>query len=107
MANGSSLCWLVAVALGSVCYYLHTFAPYRDIRGYSKDRIEDYCLWLAGLVSAIGILAGAAGLIVLCRSGNREKGSYRLSIGLAINLLALLAVIFTLLVQGLLRSASA
>lgn len=100
-------CWLVAVALGGLCYYLDAFAPDRDIRGYPKDRVEDYCLWLAAMVATIGIVTSVVGLVVIRRSGGRVRGSYRLSVGMVFNLLAMLAVLFELFVRGLVNGANA
>lgn len=69
--------------------------------------VEDLCLWLAALSATIGIVASVVGLVVIRRSGGRLRGSYRLSVGMALNLLAVLAVFFTLFVRGLLNGANA
>ena len=107
LANIPLLCWLVAVALGGLCYYFDALAPYRDIRGYPKDRVESFCLWLAAIVALIGIITSLVGLVVIWRSGGRVRGSYRLSIGMVLNLLAVLAVLFTFWVRALLSGPNA
>jgi tellurite resistance protein TehA-like permease len=101
LANIPLFCWLVAVALGGLCYYFDAFAPYRDIRGYPKDRVEDGCLWMAAMAATIGIILSIVGLVLIRLSAGHLRGSYRLSIGMAVNLLTLLAVLFTLFVRGL------
>ena len=53
------------------------------------------------MAAAIGIVASVVGLVVIRRSGGRLRGWYRLSIGMVFNLLAVLAVLFTLFVRVL------
>ena len=113
LANVPLFCWLVAVALGGLLYYFDEFGHglYRDIRGTrdyrAEDRVEDGCLWLAAMAATIGIVTGVVGLVVIRRSGGRFRGSYRLSIGMVLNLLAVLAVVFTFWVRGLLSGPNA
>lgn len=113
LANVPWLCWLVAVALGGLCYYFDESGHglYRDIRGgrdyRAEARVEDSCLWLAAMAATIGIVTSIVGLVVVWRSGARLRGSYRLSIGMVFNLLAVSAVLFALLVRGLLNGANA
>ena len=100
LANVPLFCWLAAVALGGLCYYFEEYGHglYRDIRGVRdyrvEDRVEDWCLWLAAMAAAIGIVASVVGLVVTRRTEGRVRGSYRLSIGLVLNLLAVLGVLF-------------
>lgn len=107
LANFPMLCWLAAMALGGLCYYLDAYEVDREIRGSPKDQVEDYCLWLAVMTATIGFVTSVVGLIVIRRSEGRVQGSYRLSIGLVLNLLAVLVVLFTLFVRGLLNGANA
>lgn len=104
-STASLLCWLTAIALGGVCYYLDALAPYRDIRGFPKDSVEDYCLWLAAMTAAVGIVASAAGWVAIWRSGGRGRGRYWLSLGMALNFLTLLAILFALFVRELAKAA--
>ncbi len=107
------LCWLAAVALGALVYYFEEFGHglYRDMHGdqdyRAEARVEDGCLWLASMAATIGIVTSVVGLVVIRRSGGRFRGAYRLSIGMAVNLLTLLAVLFTFFVRGLLSGANA
>jgi len=105
LANVPLLCWLAAMALVGLCYYLDAFAVYREIRGYPKDRVEDDCLWLAGTAATVGIITSVVGFVVLRRSGGRVRGWYRLSIGMVFNLLTVLVVLFTLYVREILKAA--
>ncbi len=113
LANVPLFCWLAAVALGGLVYYFDEYGHglYRDMRGdrdyRAEARVEDGCLWLAATASAIGIVTSIAGLIAIRRSAGRFRGSYRLSIGMTLNLLAVLAVLFTFWVRGLLSGANA
>ena len=113
LANFPLLCWLTALALVGLCYYFDAYghALYRDTRRTpdyrAEARVEDYCLWLATMVAAIGIVISVVGLVVIRRSGSRIRGIYRLSIGMVFNLLTVLAVLFTLFVRGLLNGANA
>ncbi len=113
LANVPLFCWLAAVALGGLVYYFEEFGHglYRDMRGDRdyrvEDRVEDGCLWLAEIAATIGIVTSIVGLVVIRRSGGRVRGSYRLSIGMAVNLLTLLAVFFTFWVRGLLSGPNA
>ena len=112
-ANVPLFCWLVAVALGGLVYHFEGYGHglYRDIRGgrdfRAEDRVEDGCLWLAATASAIGIVTSIVRLVLIRRSAGRLRGSYRLSIGMALNLLAVLAVLFTFWVRGLLSGPNA
>ena len=113
LANVPLSCWLAAVALGGLVYYFDEFGHglYRDMRGARdyrvEDRVEDGCLWLAATASAIGIVTSVVGLVMIRRRTGRLSGSYRLSIGMAVNLLTLLAVLFTFFVRGLLSGPNA
>ena len=111
LANVPLFCWLAALALGGLCYYFDASVVYRDIRGdrdhRAEDRVEDGCLWLAAMVATVGIVTSVVGLIVIRRSEGRVRESYRLSIGLVFNLLAVLVVLFTLFVRGLVNGANA
>ncbi len=111
LANVPLFCWLAALALGGLCYYFDASVVYRDIRGdrdyRAEDRVEDGCLWLAAMVATVGVVTSVVGLIVIRRSGGRVQGSYRLCIGLVFNLLAVLVVLFTLFVRGLVNGANA
>ena len=84
---------------------------YREIHGTpdyrAEARVEDNCLWLAAMAAVIGIVASVVGLVVIRRSKGRVRGSYRLSIGIVFNLLAVLVVLFTFLVRGLLSGPNA
>lgn len=44
LANLPLCGWAVSVALGCLHYHFDVFAPYREINGFPKDRVEDYCL---------------------------------------------------------------
>lgn len=77
----------------------------RDYR--AEARVEDSCLWLAATAATIGIVTSVVGLVVIRRSAGRLRGSYRLSIGLAVNLLTLFAVLFTFFVRALLSGPNA
>lgn len=111
LANVPLVCWLAAVALGGLLVYFDEFGQgiYRDMRGKrdyrAEARVEDWCLWLAAMAAAIGIVASVVGLVVTRRSGGRVRGSYRLSIGMVLNLLAVLVVLFTLYVREILKAA--
>ena len=105
LANAAWLCWLAALALGVLCYYFDASAPYREIRGIPNDRIEDFCLWFATLAAASGIVTSGVGWLVIWRAASGFQGSFRLSFGMALNLLTLLAVLFTLYVRELLKAA--
>ena len=113
LANVPLFCWLAAVALGGLVYYFEEFGHglYRDMHGIrdyrAEDRVEDGCLWLAAMAATLGIVTSVVGLVVIRRSAGRLSGSYRLSIGMAVNLLTLLAVLFTFWVRGLLSGANA
>jgi hypothetical protein len=113
LANVPLFCCLAAIALGGVCYCLYGNGPrlYRDIRGIpdyrTAARVEDGCLWLAATAATIGINTSVVGLVVIRRSAGRFRGAYRLSLGMALNLLALLAVLFTFWVRGLLSGPNA
>lgn len=113
LANVPLFCWLAAVALGGVCYYFEEYGHgiYRDNRGTPdyrvEARVEDICLWWAATAAASGIVASVIGLVAIRRTEGRLRGSYRLSIGMAVNLLTLLAVLFTFFVRGLLSGANA
>ena len=113
LANVPLFCWLVAAALGGLLYYFDEFGHgiYRDISGTrdyrAEDRVEDACLWLAAMAAASGIVTSIVGLVLIRRSAGRFRGSYRLSIGMALNLLAVLAVLFTFWVRGLLSGPNA
>ena len=113
LANVPLFCWLAAVALGGLLYYFEEFGHgiYRDMRGArdyrAEDRVEDGCLWLAAMAATLGIVTGVVGLVAIRRSGGRFRGSYRLSIGMAVNLLTVLAVLFTFWVRGLLSGPNA
>ena len=111
LANVPLFCWLAALALGGLCYYFDAFVVYRDTRGdrdyRAEDRVEDVCLWLAEIAATIGIITSVVGLVVIRRSAGRFRGTYRLSLGMALNLLALLAVLFTFWVRGLLSGPNA
>ena len=113
IANVPLLCWLVAVILVGLCYYFEEYGHglYREIHGTQDYRaealVEDNCLWLAGSAAAIGIVTSVVGLVVIRRSGGRARGWYRLSIGMVFNLLAVLVVLFTFLVRGLLSGPNA
>ena len=106
LANVPLFCWLAAVALGGLVYYFEEFGHglYRDMRGIRDYRaeahVEDACLWLAEIAAVIGIITSFVGLVVIRRSAGRLRGTYRLSIGMALNLLALFAVVFTFWVRG-------
>ncbi len=108
------LCWLVAVALGGLVLHFDEFGHrvfFWDMRGErdyrAEERVEDRCLWLAATAAAIGIVTSVVGLVVIRRSAGRVRGAYRLSIGLVFNLLALLGVLFSLFVRGLLNGPNA
>lgn len=107
LANVPWLCWLVAVALGGFYFYFDEYGHglYRDIRGVRDYRAEDWCLWLAAMAAAIGIVTTVVGLVVIRRSGGRLRGWYRLSIGMVFNLLAVLFILFTLYVREILKAA--
>ena len=113
LANVPLYCWLAAVVLGGLCYYFEEYGHglYRDIRGVRdyrvEDRVEDWCLWLAGTAAVIGIVASVVGLVVIRRSAGRLSGSYRLSIGMVLNLLAVLVVVFTFWVRAMLSGPNA
>lgn len=113
LANVPLFCWLAAVALGGLVYYFEEFGHgiYRDIREdrdyRAEARVEDVCLWLAATAAAIGIVTSVAGLMLILRSSGRFRGAYRLSIGMVLNLLAVLAVLFTFWVRGLLSGPNA
>ena len=113
LANVPLFCWLAAVALGGLCFCLYGNGPrlYRDIRGIpdyrTAARVEDGCLWLAAMAAAIGIVTSVIGLVAIRRTEGRLRESYRLSMGMAVNLLTLLAVLFTFFVRGLLSGANA
>ena len=105
LANAAWLCWLAAVAVGGLCYYLDAYAAYRDIRGIPKGRIEDYCLWFAAMAATTGIVTSVVGWVVMRWSEGRFRLSYRLSIGMVLNLLTLLAVLFTQWAREVLKAA--
>jgi hypothetical protein len=113
LANVPWLCWLVAVALGGLCYYFDEYGHglYRDMRGVrdyrAEARVEDGCLALAATAATIGIVTGVVGLVVIRQSEGRIRGSYRLSIAMVLNLVAVLAVLFTFFVRGLLSGPNA
>lgn len=113
LANVPLFCWLVAVALSGLCYYFEEFGHglYRDTRGTpdyrAEDRVEDGCLWLAAMAAVSGIVTSIVGLMLIRRSADRFRGLYRLSIGMVLNLLAVLAVLFTFWVRGLLSGPNA
>ena len=113
LANVPLFCWLVAVALGGLVYYFEESGHgiYRDIRGdrdyRAEAHVEDCCLWLAAMAATIGIITGVVGLVLIRRSAGRTKISYRLSIGMLLNLLVVLAVLFTFWVRGLLSGPNA
>ena len=113
LANVPLFCWLAAVALGGLCYCHYGNGPrlYRDIRGIpdyrTAARVEDGCLWLAATAATIGIVTSVVGLVVIWRSAGCLRGSYRLSIGIVLNLLAVLAVLFTFWVRALLSGPNA
>jgi hypothetical protein len=58
-----------------------------------------------GIASVVA--ACVVGWFVIRRSGGRVRGSYRLSIGMIFNLLAVLAVLFSLFVRALVNGANA
>ena len=93
--------WVVASTLGASFYYLDAHAPYREIRGYPKDSVEDYCLWLAAVVAAAAIVQGVIAFISILRSAGRLRGKYRVAIGIVLNLLTLPAVLFVLFARSL------
>ena len=111
LANVPLCCWLVAVALGGLLCYFDEYGHglYRDMRAArdyrAEARVEDWCLWLAAMAAVIGIVASVVGLVVIRRSEGRVRGSYRLSIGMVFNLLAVLVVLFTLFVREILKAA--
>ena len=111
LANVPLLCWLVAVVLVGLCYYFEDYGHglYRESHGTpdyrAEARVEDWCLWLAAMAAVIGIVASVVGLVVIRRSEGRVRGSYRLSIGMVFNLLAVLVVLFTLYVREILKAA--
>ena len=113
LANVPLLCWLVAIAFGGVCYYFVEFGHglYRDMREEpdyrAEARVEDGCLWLAATAATIGIVTSVVGFVFIRQSAARLRGSYRLTIGMAVNLVTLLAVLFTFFVRGLLNGANA
>ncbi len=113
LANVPLYCWLAAVALGGLVYYFdgHGHGIYRDMRGdrdyRAEDRVEDGCLWLAAMAAAIGIVTSIVGLVLIRRSAGRFRGSYRLSLGMVLNLLTVLAVVFTFWVRALLSGPNA
>jgi hypothetical protein len=113
LANVPLFCWLAAVALGGLVYYFGEYGHglYRDMRGdqdyRAEARVEDACLWLAEIAATIGIITSVVGLVAIRRSAGRFRGTYRLSIGMALNLLTLLAVLFTFWVRGLLSGPNA
>lgn len=113
LANFPLVCWLVAVAMGGLVYYFEEYGHgiYRNTRGTqdyrAEDRVEDGCLWLAATAAAIGIVTSIVGLVLIRRSAVRFRGLYRLSIGMVLNLLAMLAVLFTFWVRGLLSGPNA
>ena len=111
LANVPWLCWLATIALGGLYYYFDEFGHglYRDIHGTpdyrAESRVEDWCLWLAAMAAAIGVVASVVGLVLTRKSRGRLRGSYRLSIGMVFNLLAVLVVLFTLFVREIVKAA--
>ena len=65
----SFLSWIGATILGFISFYLDHFAPYREISGYSKDKIENYLLLLAMLLAFTGIIIAISAVHSLNTSG--------------------------------------
>ena len=93
-----------ASLLGGLFYYLDHHAPYREIQSYPKDKIEDYCLWLAAVISALSIVHGAILRLLIRRSAARLKEMYRVALGIALNLLTLAAILLVLFLRSLITA---
>ena len=101
LANLPLVGWFAAGMLGGLFHYLDHHAPYREILGYPKDTIEDYCLWLAVVIASLVIVQGCIVWILIWRSAGRLRGTYRVAIGIALNLLALPIILLVLFARAL------
>lgn len=111
LVNLPLACLLIAALLGGLCYYLEEYGHgiFRstgekpDYR--AEEQVEDWCVWLAAGSASIGILASIAGLVLIRRPDSRVRGASRLGLGMALNLLALLALVFAMFVRALAKAA--
>ena len=86
----SFLCWIGATILGFVFFYLDRYAPYREIRGYPKDKIENYLLLLAVFLSFAGIIVAVSAVVYIRRNRDKLKGSLLAVMGMVLSLITML-----------------
>ena len=95
----SFLCWIGATILGFVSFYLDRYAPYREIRGYPKYKIENYLLLLAVFLSFAGIIVAVSAFVYIRRNRDKLKGSFLAVMGMVLSLITMLVCGFKLCVS--------
>lgn len=104
LACWSLLCWMVATALGFVSFYLDHYAPYRELGGYPKDKIESHLLLLAVLLASAGIAFALSAMVSLRRSRGKIKGLLLAVTGMVLDLVTMIVFGGTLFMKGLIAS---
>jgi uncharacterized membrane protein YidH (DUF202 family) len=100
----SFLSWILAAALGSISFYLDHYAPYRGIRGYPKDKIENQLLQLAILLAFAGIILAISAIVSIQKSRGSLKGGLLAVIGMVLSLITMVVCGFELFVKLLMDS---
>jgi len=87
-----------------VSFYLDHYAPYREIRGYSKDQIENHLLLLAVLLAFAGIIFAVSAVVSIRRSRGNLKGGLLAVVGTVLALITMVVFGWTLFMKILIAS---